>query len=665
MRTLRLNNNGIMGVIPSELGGLTQLQQLYLADNQLRGLIPSELGNLGQLTALDLSGNKLIGHIPGALGNLQQATNILLSDNELTGPIADAIGNLPNLMLLDLSHNQIGGEIPATLGNLPQIVDLYLSHNQFTGRIPVALGSLTTIGALDVSFNQLSDQLPVELGALPFLRNLHVEQNQLGGPIPDEYTALTLNSFHYNDTNLCEPNTATINNWLDTIGERVGTSKACAPVNPDDAHFIITYDAQGGRTLPGTPVRIDEQEPVGDRDVDNAHDFARATYSYYINTHNRNSYDGAGATIVSSAHYGRNYNNAFWDGQQMVYGDGFAARDVVAHELTHAVTEHSANLEYKWQSGALNESFSDIFGAMVDRDDWLMGEDLAPDALGGREAIRSLADPAKFGQPAHTDDWVRTCSDNEGVHTNSGIFNKAYYNIATAITKEQAERIFYRALTTYVGTQSSFADARAAVLQATADIHGSGTDVYRAVEDGFNAVGLTAGWRPDGNSCVCAATTAVLSAADAADSVSALQVVSTLYAVRDNVMTDAPIGRHYSELYYKHTRQITMLLLFNGDLRTAGTRLLRTFTPGLQGLADGHGVDVITPEMAQDVQNYVDALAETAAQNNNAELAQAIADERARIDWSQLEGKTFDEAWRYLNTLVLQNQLFLPIFENH
>ncbi|MBC8255555.1 MAG: peptidase M4 family protein, partial [Ardenticatenia bacterium] len=169
-----------------------------------------------------------------------------------------------------------------------------------------------------------------------------------------------------------------------------------------------TYDADHGHSLPGTLARSEGDGPTGDQDIDHAHGFAGDTYDYYWSTHSRDSYDDQGAALVSTANYGNNYMNAFWNGEQMVYGDDFPVNDVVAHELTHAVTEHSAALEYRWQSGALNESFSDIFGAMVDRDDWLMGEDLPDSVLGGREAIRDMADPTRFGQPAHTDDWVRT-----------------------------------------------------------------------------------------------------------------------------------------------------------------------------------------------------------------------------------------------------------------
>jgi Zn-dependent metalloprotease len=259
----------------------------------------------------------------------------------------------------------------------------------------------------------------------------------------------------------------------------------------------MTYDANHGTALPGTLRRTEAAGPVGDADVDSAHAFVGATYDYYAATHGRDSYDGAGATLTSSVHYSTNYQNAFWDGSQMVFGDGFAVKDVTAHELTHAVTERTANLEYRWQSGALNESFSDIFGAMVDRDDWLMGEDLS---IG---AIRDLANPERFGQPGNMSAWVKTCSDNEGVHTNSGIFSKAFVNIATAIGKGDAERIFYRALTTpgYLQPQSTMEDARAAALQSAADLFGLSSAQEQAVNTGFSAVGLDGSFQPPANSC--------------------------------------------------------------------------------------------------------------------------------------------------------------------
>ncbi|MCG2769925.1 MAG: M4 family metallopeptidase [Anaerolineae bacterium] len=383
-------------------------------------------------------------------------------------------------------------------------------------------------------------------------------------------------------------------------GLRLGLPEPVAGRNRD------TYDADHTFSLPGRLARTEGQGPTGDRDIDNAHDFAGATYDYFKNTHNRNSYDGGGATMISTANYGRSYQNAYWNGEQTVYGDDFPVKDVVAHEWTHAVTEHSANLEYRWQSGALNESFSDIFGAMVDRDDWLMGEDLPPHVLGGREAIRDLSNPPRFGQPDHTHDWVETCSDNEGVHTNSGITNKAYYNIATAIGKDKAERIFYRALTVYLDTNSSLEDARAAALQSAQDLYGAASAEYNAVRDGFNAVGLDGQWNPPSNDCYCGASVALAAEPDGQD------LLNNLRAVRDQVFTQDP-GRRWVNIYYEHQLEVAWLLISDAQLRADAQAGFRAFDPVFGALLAGDEASsnvILTRETIQAAERALMGVAE-------------------------------------------------------
>ncbi len=256
-----------------------------------------------------------------------------------------------------------------------------------------------------------------------------------------------------------------------------------------------THTANHEFKLPGTLRRGEGDAAVGDPDVDRAHDFSGETYDYFSETHNRDSYDNLGATLSSTAHYRLDFQNAFWNGVQMVYGDGYAVKDVAAHEMTHAVTEYAAKLEYRWQSGALNESFSDIFAAMVDRDDWLIGEDLP------NGPIRNMEDPTQFNHPGHADDWRAMCGDNEGVHINSGIHNKAYVNVAEAIGKDRAEQTFYRALTVYLGPQSTFEDARSAALQSATDLFGEGGEVFKAVDAGFADVGIDGSFDPGSGGC--------------------------------------------------------------------------------------------------------------------------------------------------------------------
>jgi Zn-dependent metalloprotease len=436
-------------------------------------------------------------------------------------------------------------------------------------------------------------------------------------------------------------------------GTMIGTLDKLA-----DGRNRSTYNAYNSTQLPGTLVRSENTSQIGNADVDNAHDFAGATYDYYWNKFGRDSYDNQGATLIATAHYGNNYKNAFWDGTQMVYGESFPVKDVVAHELTHAVTEKTANLEYKWQSGALNESFSDIFGVMVDRDDWLLGEDLPSSVLGGQRAIRSMSNPGEFGQPAHTKDWVNTCSDSEGVHTNSGIFNKAYYNIAITTSKEVAEKIFYRTLTVYLNSSSSFENARASVLQSTRDLYSGNATIYNAVVKGFNDVGLDGSWNPSSNNCICGALTALNSQPGS----SALDTAITLYRVRDQLMPASKAGQRYRKLYESNTGRISLLMLSNPDLRAKGLLVLQQVTPGLRSLVDGIGdQEIVTAQTVENMKSYLVELAAEDRAKNDGKLAIRIEAEMKRIPWDQLVGKTYAEAQIIIETnSSFDSVIFVP-----
>ena len=263
------------------------------------------------------------------------------------------------------------------------------------------------------------------------------------------------------------------------------------------------YTANHTNTLPGSLVRSEGGPPTGDADNDNAYDYAGITYDYFLNVHGRDSYDNAGSTIVSTTHYCPpascpSYANAFWNGAQMVYGDGYAsADDVVGHELTHAVTEFSAGLLYYQQSGALNESFSDIFGEAIDLVDgvgndapdvrWRMGEDLPIGAIRDMMTPTVFDNPGKMSDPelfCSTTGWTDPNQDSGGVHINSGIPNHAFalmvdggsYNgqTMTGIGVTKAARIQYRALTVYLTSGSGFLDNFNALNQSCSDLTGTG-----------------------------------------------------------------------------------------------------------------------------------------------------------------------------------------------
>ena len=228
------------------------------------------------------------------------------------------------------------------------------------------------------------------------------------------------------------------------------------------------------------------------------------TYDYYLERHNRNSLDGQGGTIMGIVRFGTNFNNAFWNGQLMLFGDALpfaGSLDIVAHELTHGVTQYSANLVYLNQSGALNEAFSDIFGEATEArtngsgPDWLVGAQLGV-------PLRNLANPSAIEicpgcgpYPKSTSEFINTVQDNGGVHINSTIISHAFYLLAQgpsgAIGILDAERIFYRALTTHLVRNSQFIDARLACIQSATELFGANSPQTTATIAVFDQVGIT------------------------------------------------------------------------------------------------------------------------------------------------------------------------------
>jgi Zn-dependent metalloprotease len=263
------------------------------------------------------------------------------------------------------------------------------------------------------------------------------------------------------------------------------------------------YDAGNGFQLPGKLVRDDADTLSGDREADEAFDGAAATDRLYRQAFGRDSLDGHGMTLVSTVHYGDRYNNAFWNGQQMAYGDGdgilFQALtrslSVIGHELSHGVVQFSGGLRYQDESGALNESFADVFGVLTVQykrgqkareASWLVGDGiLGPDVQG--EALRSLKAPGrayddpilgKDPQPYHMDLFVSTSSDNGGVHINSGIPNHAFYLLAQYLggyAWEKAGPIWYDALQSINNPFATFVDWADETVARAHDRFGAGS----------------------------------------------------------------------------------------------------------------------------------------------------------------------------------------------
>lgn len=294
---------------------------------------------------------------------------------------------------------------------------------------------------------------------------------------------------------------------------------AAVPSPGRKKHRLI-YDAQQKptHTLPGKLVRSEGEQAGKDKAVNEAYDHSGATYDFFSKIFGRNSLDDRGMSLISSVHVGKNYTNAFWNGEQMAYGDGDGrvfvrftrALDVVAHELTHGVMAHTANLEYEDESGALNEHFSDILGTLVKQwkrgqtvkqADWLIGDDILVKSP-TRKALRSLAAPGTAykndpdigwdPQPAHMKDKYEGEDDYGGVHINSGIPNHAFYQAAMKIggkAWEKTGKIWYQALLSLT-PRTSFKSAAQATIEKAATLYGPRSLEAKAVNHAWTSVGI-------------------------------------------------------------------------------------------------------------------------------------------------------------------------------
>jgi Zn-dependent metalloprotease len=257
---------------------------------------------------------------------------------------------------------------------------------------------------------------------------------------------------------------------------------------------IYTYDAKGKVITSTTNLALvtSRDNTWPDSIAVSAHANVRSTYDYYLQKHNRSGVDGKKMRLPVIVHFtedGKPYDNAFWAGEYIAFGDALpfaAALDVVAHELTHGVTQYTVGLEYRYQSGALNEAISDLMASFVDPD-WLMGEDLP----GG--AIRDVLNPEKFGLPAHMNDYrqMNINQDNGGVHINEGIPSRAGALLAEAIGREKAANILYHVLDSrYLASRAEFSDMRLATVQSATDLFGAGSAEVTAAKNSFDTVGI-------------------------------------------------------------------------------------------------------------------------------------------------------------------------------
>jgi Zn-dependent metalloprotease len=305
---------------------------------------------------------------------------------------------------------------------------------------------------------------------------------------------------------------------LEHMRELAGSAQTliAAETPSDDRQHV--YDAGCRYELPGRLVLRGETFDGDDLHVLEAWVGSNATHDFFERVFGRRSIDGEGMRLDSTVHYGTGFQNAMWNGRQMVYGDGdgkvfarfTASVDVIAHELTHGITQHAAYLGYTGQTGALNEHLSDAFGIMVkqywlgqtaDESDWLIGAELFGPAFSGC-AVRSLALPGSAyhhpilgtdPQPSHMSGYVYTDEDNGGVHINSGIPNHAFYLAAMEIggkTWEVLGRIWYAAITERLTADANFDDFTRATIDIAGELFGRGGRIQRAIVEAWADVGL-------------------------------------------------------------------------------------------------------------------------------------------------------------------------------
>lgn len=287
-------------------------------------------------------------------------------------------------------------------------------------------------------------------------------------------------------------------------------------------------------------------------------------YEYYRTTHNRNSINGQGGNIVGIINVadqdGSGMDNAFWNGQAMFYGNGNQAftplargLDVAGHEMSHGVIQKTANLEYQTESGALNESYADVFGAMIDRDDWRIGEDVVTSYFPSG-ALRDMSNPHNGGntfsdpgyQPAHVNEKYNGSADNGGVHINSGIPNKAFYLFANngSVGKDKAEKVYYRALDKYLVMSSQFIDLRSSVIQSINDL-GYGAAVVNAANSAFDAVGIGGGGNAGGTN---------------------YQQPLPVNPGQDYILVCEPIGNTINNMYIANTDGSNPVQIYSGEV---------------------------------------------------------------------------------------------------
>jgi Zn-dependent metalloprotease len=476
------------------------------------------------------------------------------------------------------------------------------------------------------------------------------------------------------------------------------------------ALYREVFNAKEKPELPGVLARKEGEGANANEEVNNAYTNSGETEEFFQQVLERNSYDDAGSHVKSTVEYaegvGKPFKDAFWNGQEMVFGHGYPkALDIVAHEYGHAVLEYSSELSDERQSGALNESFGDIMGEATEwfahgyeEPDWVVGAALP----GG--AIRNLKTPSKFQEllsagdehhdPAKISEWDTTCLDNFGVNINSTVTDHAFYLAATSLEKElgakekglgfeEATRFFYKGWTFYLrgNANATLEQARAATLKAVEEYsHPKGSSEYEKVATAFNEVGLNGSAEPAAPVCEpeCSAAAAMETAepATAHGSESAVEMLATLYKARGELAQTSVAGSYFTPLYEDHMERISELVSEDPTLAAMTISGLHEVTPALEGLIEGEGAEY---ELGSAEMTKIKAALERLAQDDrlytgeeSGELAELIETELKWLELPSYGSMTYASGFRRLNseveahsTLVESGELITPLCLGH
>jgi len=520
--------NNLTGVIPPELSSLLNLSYLNLASNKLSGSIPVELSYLSNLYDLRLDENSLSGNIPAELGNLNNLHYLSMALNDFTGSIPVELANLSNLRSLDMSYNLLlTGNIPPELGDLSNLMDLRLYDNDLIGSIPHELSSLSNLKVLVLDKNRLDGNIPKVLGSLSNLTTLNLSQNNLTGEIPDELGYLINLKFFYLAFNGLSGKIPAIFGDLSNLNYfdlRYNNLSGCYSSNlknlctqlvvqdiSDGNNFVATWAdfcATGiGECPPGEGVPTNYSGDVNisiNNDSDILKNSIATVYDYstclnYTNISNCNpvvGFNNSSANealwvVTKAAEYFSTYHDIEIPHINIIVND-ITAPDIVGHEYAHAVFNSLKLLGNYGISGALNESYADIFGELIERhcygynDDWVYGSQVMVDAVDNKNGLRNLFNPKdetmqyQLPNTYKGEHWINidnSCfhKDNCGIHTNSGVHSYWFYLLAyggagindngynyslNGLGTNKAAEITIKNLTGNLNPSSTFRDAR-------------------------------------------------------------------------------------------------------------------------------------------------------------------------------------------------------------